>query len=137
VSEKKVDEKKSADAFRTKLSIGIEMKKFATSSRFRAKPSSRILWLDSRSQTLYWQKGLKKNVSKIKNDASIRLSDIVRIGKGCMATATLQKHGNEEKNDLYLSLIGRGNSRTLDMEIVSMKLRNELVYGFELLLGGK
>jgi len=56
----------------------IQMKKFATSSRFKARPSSRVLWLDTRSQTIYWQKG-KKNPAKVKSDASLRtLATVVK-----------------------------------------------------------
>ena len=76
--------KKDAEKFRKKLAEGIEIKKFATSSRFRAKPSARTLWLETRSQTIYWQKG-KKNPSKIKTDASLRLSDIVKVTEGMVS----------------------------------------------------
>ena len=53
------------------------------------------------------------------------------------ATTTLKKHGSEDKNSLYMSLIGRGQQRDLDMELSSEKVRNELMNGFRLLLSGK
>ena len=52
-------------------------------------------------------------------------------------TTTLKKHGSEDKNSLYMSLIGRGQQRDLDMELSSEKVRNELMNGFRLLLSGK
>ena len=91
--------------------------------------------MDTRSQTIYWQKG-KKNPAKIKTDASIRLSDIVNVAEG-MQTPTLKKHGSDDKSDTYASLIGRGDQRTLDMELVSQLQRNDLVKGFRLLIAGK
>jgi hypothetical protein len=111
------------------------MKKFASSSRFKARPSTRVLWLDTRSQTIYWQKG-KKNLSKVKSDASLRLSDIVKVTEG-ISTPTLKKSGSEDKGDHYLSLVGKGNTRTLDMEMPSQFERNDLVKGFRLLLAGR
>ena len=84
---------------------------------------------------MYWQKG-RKNPAKVKQEASLRLGDIVNIAEG-MTTSTLKKSGNEDKADLYLSLVGRGGQRTLDLEVSSTKERAQLVRGFRMLINGK
>ena len=160
-SSKQEARQREAKAFRKLLAEGVEVKKFSQNSRFRAKPSARVLWLDTRSQvseaagrllcgqrlhaahsfflsftspiqTLFWQKG-SKNPAKIKADASLRLSDIVDVSVG-ISTATLKKSGSEDKADRYLSLVGRGSAKNLDIEVSSVKQRNSLSKGFKLLL---
>ena len=81
---------------------------------------------------MFWQKG-KKNPAKIKADASLRLSDIVDVSIG-ITTATLKKSGSEDKAGQYLSLVGRGSAKNLDVELSSVKERNALSKGFKLLL---
>ena len=49
-SSKQEARQREAKAFRKLLAEGVEVKKFSQNSRFRAKPSARVLWLDTRSQ---------------------------------------------------------------------------------------
>ena len=51
-----------------------------------------------------------------------------------ISTATLKKSGSEDKADRYLSLVGRGSAKNLDIEVSSVKQRNSLSKGFKLLL---
>lgn len=84
------------------------------------------------TQTLYWQKG-QKNPAKVKSDASLRLSDIVDVSEG-IKTPALKKSGSEDKADRYLSLVGRGSAKSLDVEVHSVKMRNDLSKGFKMLI---
>ena len=52
-----------------------------------------------------------------------------------ISTATLKKSGSDDKADRYLSLVGRGSAKNLDVELNSVKERNALSKGFKMLLG--
>ena len=83
----------------------------------------RVLWLDRNRNVLYWQK--EENKAKVKLESSIRLDDLISVSTG-LKSEGLKRNGSRKNADLYMTLIGKGGGRDLDIEAKSEEERNRL-----------
>ena len=123
--------------FLDEIEEGIAIRKFPSSGKLFGKsaPQDRTLWLDRKRNVLYWQKG-RKNKSKVKLESSIRLDDLISVSVG-LKSEGLKKNGIGKNADLYMTLIGKGGGRDLDIEARDTEQRNYLANSFKQLLKAK
>ena len=75
----------------------------------------------------------KKNKAKVKLESSIRLDDLISVSTG-LKSEGLKRNGSRKNADLYMTLIGKGGGRDLDIEAKSEEERNRLAVCFKQLL---
>ena len=91
----------------------------------RGKPKKRFVQLDKAQTMIQWSS--QKNVK----EAMITISDITEVRKG-ITTDVIRRYGKGEQAARYLSIIAR--SRTLDIEVETEQVRNNLVAGLNKVL---
>ena len=128
------DESPDFETFMDDLEDGIAIRKFPSSGKWLGKSAAqeRVLWLDRNRNVLYWQKG-RKNKAKVKLESSIRLDDLISVSTG-LKSEGLKRNGSRKNADLYMTLIGKGGGRDLDIEAKSEEDRNRLAVCFKQLL---
>ena len=128
------DESPDFETFMDELEDGIAIRKFPSSGKWLGKSAAqeRVLWLDRNRNVLYWQKG-RKNKAKVKLESSIRLDDLISVSTG-LKSEGLKRNGSRKNADLYMTLIGKGGGRDLDIEAKSEEERNRLAVCFKQLL---
>ena len=72
----------------------------------------------------------------MKLESSIRLDDLISVSVG-LKSEGLRKNGSNKNVDFYLTLIGKGGGRDLDIEAQDKEQRNYLANGFKNLLKTK